>query len=1043
MKKQKSKSKISTLALILMLTIAATLVALPTVMAQDIQMNLPGDEGVTHYVLYQPGVLGYDIDLNGAHPGGDMELWFTTPSDPTWTMFGSWFLEPGSDLDIYDFDFTELGIYQFKWMLGGASSNIEIAEVVTELPPTYASTQVYCFVQPVAAIGQQMFMVFWTESMPPDIGETAGTVSAPSSRAGWYGVSFTITKPDGTTDTYTHPYSDPVGGGYYLYTPNQIGEYSVVANFPGAWKNSTNGNVWYYPTVSRADVFTVRNEPIAGWPEAPPPNDYWNRPVSGASHSWAGAVGNWLGSYANQFPVGSYGGNTRPYGYGAAPESAHILWTYQHYPSGSLMDERYGTKQYTLNHYQDVDWDGDVIVDGVVHFTPQYTGHWGEGNAVGSFGWGGLDLYTGELLFLDPEVNEGMPDFGQIFLYDSPNQHGGFSYLIREDDVELPEFVIREPQSGPDENVTLTEMSGTNTWEILDAYTRNRVCYIANVSDGGQMVNSKIGAICFYDTTREGGNYYLTVWNSTAALSMYGEDPPATGGWQWRPQWGGHANYQYRWRENVNAFHDGNDCWSSKVQIPSLRGPSNARLNQTASIRVVREDEYVIFGTDGRNDADGIAPAWFMAVSLVKGQEGTMLWETTLTPPSASVISGQFVAGIVLDDVIPEDEVILYSNRQTQKYWAYDMMTGQLLWEIQEAEQGHYYSMNNIPYDGMLITWGRIGGKLRAYDLRTGDIVWEYTAQGEGTETPYGDALVEGAFIADDKVYFGSSEHSASSPLWRTPGLRCIDAQTGEELWKILWWGTDTAVADGILVGFNWYDGQVYGFGKGPSATTVTAPDTGVPLGSSVVIRGTVTDQTPTGRRNINGDLQFSLKDTPAISDKDMAAWMEYKFMQQGYPTMARGVEVVLSVLDSNNNYYEIGRTTSDITGAFSLRWKPQIPGDFYIYAEFEGSNSYGPSSASTAIFVDEAPSAAQPIEPEPTTPTPTTPEPTTPEPTTPEPTTPEPTTPEPTTPEPTTPEPTEPAEAPLITTEVAIIAAIAVACVIGIVSFWALRKRK
>jgi hypothetical protein len=55
----------------------------------------------------------------------------------------------------------------------------------------------------------------------------------------------------------------------------------------------------------------------------------------------------------------------------------------------------------------------------------------------------------------------------------------------------------------------------------------------------------------------------------------------------------------------------------------------------------------------------------------------------------------------------------------------------------------------------------------------------------------------------------------------------------------------------------------------------------------------------------------------------------------------------------------------------------------------------------------------------------------------------PEPTTPEPTTPEPTTPEPTAPAEAPFITTETAILAAVVVACIIGVVAFWALKKRK
>lgn len=48
-----------------------------------------------------------------------------------------------------------------------------------------------------------------------------------------------------------------------------------------------------------------------------------------------------------------------------------------------------------------------------------------------------------------------------------------------------------------------------------------------------------------------------------------------------------------------------------------------------------------------------------------------------------------------------------------------------------------------------------------------------------------------------------------------------------------------------------------------------------------------------------------------------------------------------------------------------------------------------------------------------------------------------------PTGPGPTESEPTEPAEAPLITTEIAIIAAVTVVAVIGIASYWMLRKRK
>jgi hypothetical protein len=211
------------------------------------------------------------------------------------------------------------------------------------------------------------------------------------------------------------------------------------------------------------------------------------------------------------------------------------------------------------------------------------------------------------------------------------------------------------------------------------------------------------------------------------------------------------------------------------------------------------------------------------------------------------------------------------------------------------------------------------------------------------------------------------------------------------------------------------------------------------------MVKGTVTDDTPTGRRNTNDIIDFTLQGTPAICDEDMSAWMEYMFMQQAKPKDAKGVEVVITTLDPNGNTYELARTTSDINGAFGCVVEPPVPGKYQIMATFEGSASYGPSSASTYLWVEEAPSPAQPIEPEapeePSEPAPTEPEEPTEQPAaTEEPTAPE----EPTEPEPTEPEPTEPAEAPLFsTTDLAIIAAVAVAVVIGVAAYWALRKRK
>src|SRR5665647_811945 len=60
-------------------------------------------------------------------------------------------------------------------------------------------------------VGQQMMITAWTKDMPPDVGETANLVPGNNGRAGWDGVTVTITAPDNTTETkamgsvsYTH-----------------------------------------------------------------------------------------------------------------------------------------------------------------------------------------------------------------------------------------------------------------------------------------------------------------------------------------------------------------------------------------------------------------------------------------------------------------------------------------------------------------------------------------------------------------------------------------------------------------------------------------------------------------------------------------------------------------------------------------------------------------------------------------------------------------------------------------------------------------------
>ena len=73
---------------------------------------------------------------------------------------------------------------------------------------------------------------------------------------------------------------------------------------------------------------------------------------------------------------------------------------------------------------------------------------------------------------------------------------------------------------------------------------------------------------------------------------------------------------------------------------------------------------------------------------------------------------------------------------------------------------------------------------------------------------------------------------------------------------------------------------------------------------------------------------------------------------------MPPGVEVVLSVLDPNNNFHEVGRTTSDASGLYSVAFTPDVPGKYTIVAIFAGSESYYSSSAETALNIENPPAA-------------------------------------------------------------------------------------
>ncbi len=805
---------------------------------------------------------------------------------------------------------------------------ITITVTLVPLPKVNAHTNptwtvpTWCYINAapnIVGVGQETLIAYWSNALPP-------------TAIGMYGDRWTftvsVTKPDGNKETLGPFTSDPIGGGFTKYTPTQIGTYTFVAHMdqhlitglpmnPTLTVSQQQGaayvNDTYLASTSDPYDLIVQQDPIQPWPEAPLPTQFWTRPINSANRNWAPLASNWLAGAAQNV------GPTINFGYGTGPESAHVMWV-KPYWAGGVMDARFGDYGYSSQNYEGLSLVPPIILNGKIYYRV---------TSVPREGWYCVDLYTGKTDYFfnttgpvtgvsqssSGSISQQSLAFGQLYKRDDPNQHGGFPYLWS------------------------TTAATANTWMMYDAFTGNYICSIANVSSGGTAVYGKDGSILRYSIvnlgTTSAPNNYLQVWNTTQAI------------W-WKPTFT--SNYYWYWRPGINVTYDGRNGFSLNASIPAVQG----------TIRAVREDQYVIGGTAGSNNENGIVEGnlWALNLDPTKGAMGALLWNKTFTPPSSA---GNTT--LTMGQVDPEDGVFLFREQQGRKRWGYSLDTMQQLWASEsESQMNFYLYAQDCIYQGKLFSYN-YGGIILAYNITTGKILWNYTARGVGFESPYGNYPLYLGCIADGKLYMYSSEHSPTIPLFRGSYVRCINASNGAELWKMLDWEAssspalgggigNTAIADGFLLSLNVYDNQIYCFGKGPSATTVTASPKITIDGDSVLIEGTVTDQSP------------GAKDTPAIADDNMEAWMEYLYEQQAKPTNATGVEISLDTIDPNSNLVHIGTVTSDANGMFKKMWTPEIPGEYTVIATFGGSKSYWSSSAETAIGVTEA--ATPTAEPQP-----------------------------------------------------------------------------
>jgi hypothetical protein len=839
---------------------------------------------------------------------------------------------------------------------------LTITATLAALPVANAHTpalqiSTWCYVSvsnTVIGVGQAELFVFWVNAIPP---------TATGAFGDRWTYTVVVTKPDGTNETLGPITSDPVGGGYVSYTPSQVGTYTVVAQMakhvitglpynPAYSAAAQPGAVYVNDTflaeTSAPVPFIVQQNPIASWPEAPLPTQYWTRPINEANRNWDVLAGDWLGGAAQN------AGPTSRFGYGTGPESAHVMWATPMW-AGGMADARFGDIGYTTSHYEGLGFlPPPIILDEKIYYNVE---------SLPRMGYVCLDLYAGKELWffnstgpvtgVSQSSSGSIPQqrlaFGQILDFECPNQHGTFPYLWS------------------------TSAPTANTWMMYDAFTGNYMCSIANVSATGTNVYGHDGSILYYNIVGTGANERLTVWNTTQAIWWRGTQQQYQNG-----DFSAFLSNDYwLWRPGLNVTYDGSHRFSLNASIPAVQG----------SILAVREDQYVVGGTTGKNNGTYVLQGNLWALNLKPDSNGvitpTLLWNITFTPPlqTADDISASFnSAGIVtLSTVDPEDGVFIFTEKATLQHWGYSLATGQLLWGPTAPENAfNYYGGNSVwdinVYQGELLTCG-YGGQLRAYNITTGNILWNYNATNVGFESPYGGNYpLDISCIADGKIYLVSGEHSPTQPLWRGAYLRCVNASNGVELWKILHVGSAQTssggpcvyIGDGFLVGLNYYDNQIYCYGKGQSATTVQINDDVITEGNVALIKGTVMD-TCTGAQAVGQKLGYG-NEVPAVSDASMEAWMEYLYAQQAFPTNATGVQVTLDAIDPNGNFIHLGTTTSDMSGTFGYAWTtPDVPGKYTITATFAGSESYWASSAETYAVVSEAPPAtAAPEYPQP-----------------------------------------------------------------------------
>jgi hypothetical protein len=815
------------------------------------------------------------------------------------------------------------------------ASTVFLQSANARTPGINIPTYTFCSVSPnPIGVGQTVNVNFWVNQPPPTASAQYGDR--------WGNMTVIVTHPDGTTETLGPFTSDATGGSYTVYTPSALGNYTFQMSFggqtltgqnlaPGTATTGPFANVfigdYFMPSKSNVFTLTVQQESIAGAIVAPLPTSYWTRPIYGENNNWYSIAGNWLGLGQSTFAAtGMYrsSGNYNPYT--TAPNSAHILWTKPE-AFGGIIGGEFGSSE-TGNYYSTSQYEpkfAPIIMQGILYYTVY------PGASTFPAGWAAVDLHTGQTIWTktNAQSNKEVLRCGQIFNEITPNQYGAQAYL----------WSIPAAGAG--------FMGAPSYMSMYDAMTGDWILNITNIPAAltlttdehgdliGYYVNSSTNA--FFQTTGQS----LSLWNSTACINIGLGGSPSGGypsgladNWMWRPTQGAQIDFKYGilWSKPLANNVSGTNLYANGISL---------------GLSAVTDDVVTLTATNLGFSAFLYEPGWQIEAGY-SAIDGHQLWapvNRTLTPYSI-VYTGSVWAG---------SGVYVELTESTLSIAGYSLNTGSQLWGPKALPNASPFSSlgaNALVAEDTIYIW-LYGGDVYAYTLGDGSLKWQFHTPSGGYESPYG---VEPLWtftvgtIADGKLFVPEG-HMYSPPLFHQAQQLALNLTNGEVVWSIDAFDVTSgpAISDGVMTTLNAYDNQIYAYGKGPTAMTAEVQ----PFGSAMVIRGTVIDISA-GTKQQAQAANFP-SGVPCVSDESQTDWMEYVYMQQPCPTNVTGVPVSISVLDSNGNTRQIGSTTSDGSGMFTFTWTPDIPGDYTVYASFDGSESYYPTAAETSFHVSES----------------------------------------------------------------------------------------